>query len=117
MKAINYSKTQGVVRHFRYFENKGSQRPRTTWYPLVDFKVNDVQYSCYGSKYQHEELFMNDTVTVLYNKADPNDAYVYSALGFWAPTLVYLVPLVLVISLLFGLDYSPKKSASRLNSI
>ena len=51
IKAITYPKTQGVVRHFIYFQSK-SRRNRTTWYPLVDFKVNDVQYSCYGSRYQ-----------------------------------------------------------------
>ena len=114
-KAITFTQTFGVVRHFIYFKNKTSRKKTTTWYPLVDFKINNKTYSCYGSSLQHDELFMNDRVRVLYDPNNAEDAYVYSALGFWAPTLSYLIPLVLIISLGFGLDYIPKIIRIKLN--
>jgi hypothetical protein len=105
---LTYGKTEGVMRQFLYIENENGTRRTEYFYPIVDFQINDSSYAFYGSTLQHDELHRGDTVPVLYDKHDPSKAYVYSALGFWAPTLAYFFPFFLLITMLFGLDYIPK---------
>ena len=107
-KTYTYNKTKGIVRYFLYKENESSRRKTKTFYPLVDFTVKNTNYTCLGSSFQHEEIYRGDTVSVIYNEKDPEQAYVYTFLGFWGPTLVYFIPIALIISLGFGLDYIPK---------
>ncbi len=107
-KSFSYNKAEGTVKYFYFTENKNSRRKKTTYYPIVEYQVSNNNYLCKGSRFQHEEVFVNDIVAVLYNPNKPKEAYVYTAMGYWAPSLMYIIPIPIFLFLIFGLDMVPK---------
>lgn len=108
--AITFNITKGVVKSITFTEYEGNRKKYTTYYPVVDFIIEKDTFTCIGSQFQHEEFYVHDSVSVIYNSKNPANAYVYSLLGFWAPQLVYVIPFSLILSLLFlGIDHIPKR--------
>lgn len=113
--AITFKKTQAVIESFTFSDFTGSRgRKRTNYYPVASYQVDNKTYRCLGSKFQHEGLDVHDSVAVIYDQQDHSKAYVYNFLGFWAPELVYVIPLLLLLSLLVSLDRIPKNLTLRL---
>jgi hypothetical protein len=104
-QAITYTKTYGTV--YAFLERPSSGRSGVRYYPVVDFTINGEKHRCYGSRYEHDELRDGDTVAVIYNPVDPDNAYVYNALGYWAPPFVYIIPLGLLLTLISGISSIP----------
>lgn len=107
--ALTYNRTSGIVDSFTYTESKGYRSKTTNYYPVVLFTVNNNIYSCLGSSFQHDELYRLNKVTVIYDGRNPKKAFVYTTLGFWAPPLVYVLPLFVIISaILLSVGSLPK---------
>jgi hypothetical protein len=106
--AITFKKTKGIIDSFTFTEYASSRGgKRTSYYPVVFYQVENNTYRCLGSKFQRDGSHVNDSVTVIYNQSNPSKAFVYSFLGFWAPELIYAIPLVLILTLLTSLDIIP----------
>lgn len=107
--AITFSKTIGEVRHFGYYKIPYKRGYRIAWYPIVDFSLENKNYSFLGSDVQHDELNRGDKVELIYNPKNPSDAYIYSWLGFWAPPLVYFIPIFIIVSgFLLSVGFLPR---------
>jgi Protein of unknown function (DUF3592) len=113
--ALTFNTTKGVVKSITFTEYEGNRKKHTTYYPVVDFIIKNDTFTCTGSQFQHEEFYVHDSVSVIYNPKRPTNAYVYSLLGFWAPQLVYVIPVSLILSLIFfGTGLIPKRFVLKL---
>ncbi len=107
--ACTCKKTTGVIKYFeqRKYNSRGGIKYNE--YPLVDFVVDGNTYEFYGNRYQRDNLYAGDTVKVIYDPAFKRNAYINTFVGFWAPEVVYVIPISLILFLVFGLDSIPKK--------
>jgi hypothetical protein len=107
--AITFNNAKGVVKSITFTDYQGRKGKQTNYYPVVDFIIGADTFTCYGSSFQHDGLYVHDSVSVIYNPKNPNNAYVYSFLGSWAPKFVYIIPFSLILSLGFlGIDSIPE---------
>ena len=108
-KAVTYKKTKGIVNSFTYRSYNYVRRSGTNYYPEMNYSVNGIDYTCYGSRFERDELYLHDSTTILYNPNNPAEGYVYTFLGYWAPYLTFTLPLIFLISLFFGIDVVPNR--------
>ncbi len=114
---LTYKKTSGIIREYIMKKNKG-RRARVSYYPIVDFKTGDSLYAFYGSANLHDTYYDGSTVPVIYNPQNPNEAFVYTFLGFWGNSFLIVFPLFVVISMfLLPVGALPKILVINKNSI
>lgn len=104
--AITFSRAKGKVTSFIVTENKTGKR-NTKYFPVAEFQVNDTIYTSIGSHYEHQNVYLHDSVSIIYDPKNPTKSYHFSFNGFWSPELVYVLPFSLLLTLMFFLDSIP----------
>ena len=110
---ITYKRTTGTIQYFEpvsvptIFGRQIQQRPR------VDFSINNKTYSFFGNNFLRDGNYGGDQVKIIYDSKFPQQAYINSVLGIWAPEIANVIPILFIVFLCVGLKYIPNRIVVR----
>jgi hypothetical protein len=106
VNAITFKKTKGTIQSFTSRVYQSGRGPRLVYFPIVQYKVNNDTFLCYGSSSEYEGHMLEDTLPVIYEAGNPGHAYVDTFLGSWS-ILFLIIPPAVFIFLIVSADVVP----------
>jgi len=113
-QACTLKKTNGIVESSYLIQNPHLKGRGYRDYPIIRFETDSYSISFTSTKELIGVAKYGDSVPVLYSPKENTEAYVYNFSGYWIRHLGYIIPLVLVITLLFCSDVIRRKWFVRL---
>ncbi len=105
-----YDRTEGRVTSFEKVWVNTKRGGYYNNYPVVEFDTKEYHVSFIAPPYMEEVAGIGKNFTVLYNRKNPEDAYVLNFYGLWGESAKYLIPFFLIWTIVvLSPDFIPRK--------
>jgi len=104
-----YERSIGKVTKFYLFSSHGRKFTTHKKYPIIEFDSKEYHIKFTGPAFMSESVKQDDNVPVIYDKKNPENAYVLTFHGFWGDAFIYMLPFFLIWTIcILRSDFIPK---------